>query len=110
MRQSQGVPDPEAERHLGVGVVAAEHEDAGVEEDQTVGERGQWKAPVRRQKDRDRDQDRRDLEEPGVPVPRSDTGQEKKQKPEEQENQRLSAPIQGSLSSGGGSPRTSVRS
>ena len=90
--------------------MAAEHQDAGVQEDQTVSERGQGKAPARGDQDGDRDEDRRDLEDPGVPVFRPDAREEEKHESEDEENEGLEAPIQSSLSSCDGSSRTSVRS
>ena len=64
---------PEAERHFGVGVMTAEHQDESVNEDETVDQRGQRKPATRRHQQRHGDEDRKDFEDPRRPIGRSDT-------------------------------------
>ena len=65
---------PEAERHLGVSVVAAEEEHAGVDRDEHVDQVGEAEPPVGREEHRQRDEERRHLHPPGEPVLRPDAG------------------------------------
>src|SRR5436190_4645398 len=70
--QTEDVLSPEAERHPGVGIVAADDEDERVDSEERVGETGQRKAPIRRYQNRSPDQDGKDLQPPGGAVVRRD--------------------------------------
>jgi len=88
-RESEGVLRPLPERHLGVGVVAAEHQDEGVEEEEPVEERREREPRRRRDEDRRADEHRGDLEEPGEPVLRADPGDDERGEGQHEEDERL---------------------
>lgn len=66
--QIEGMLYPIPGRHPGIGVMAADNEDEGMEKHETVEEGSEGKASVCGCQDRDRYQDREDLEQPGFPV------------------------------------------
>ena len=61
---------PEPERHLGIRVVPADHEDDGVQREEDQDERRERKALVQREHERDADDGRKDFEDPGEVVVR----------------------------------------
>src|SRR4051812_16701725 len=63
---------PEPERHLGVRVVPANHEDDGVQREQRKHERRERKAPSQREHERDADDRGEDFEDPGEVIVRMD--------------------------------------
>jgi hypothetical protein len=65
-RQTERILRPEAERHLRVRVVPAQHQDERVHEQQAVHEWREREASRGEHEDRRDDQDRRDLEQPGA--------------------------------------------
>src|SRR6185369_4056690 len=83
--EPEGALHPEAQRDLGVRVVAADHEDERVDEDEDVEERRQREAPVRREEQRGGDQERRDLERPRRIVVRVDAGRDERDRGEHEE-------------------------
>jgi hypothetical protein len=64
-----------------------------MEKDQTVRERRQWEAAVRRDEDDARDDRGRDLEDPGIAVLRSDAGEDEQRRADGQKDGRLAAPL-----------------
>ncbi len=62
--EAEEVLYPEPERHLRVRVVPAEHQDAGVDEQQAIDERCEAEARVRRNQDRSTEEHGGDFEHP----------------------------------------------
>jgi hypothetical protein len=87
--ETEGVPHPEAERDLGVGVVSARHQDDRVEEEEAVEKGRQAEPPVGRDEQRHADEDRRHLEHPGEAVVRRDARQREERDREAEEDGRL---------------------
>src|SRR6266508_302021 len=85
-REPEEVLHPVAERHLGVGVVPAGHQDQRVHEDQPVSERRQRKTPVRCDQDRHADEDWRDFKKPRKAVLRADSRQNETKKEKQKQN------------------------
>jgi hypothetical protein len=69
--------------------VAAEHEDARVEQDEAVGEGRQRETPVRQNQDRQGDERGRDLQEPGEAVVNPDARQDEQRDPGPEQDGRL---------------------
>ena len=73
-REAKYALHPEPERHLRIRVMAAEHQDQGMNEDQAIGQRRQRKAPRGRKKQRRGDEDRKDFENPRRAIGWLETG------------------------------------
>ena len=67
-----GILDPLEDRHQGIGVVAADHEDGGVHGDQPVHQIGEAQARVEVDQDRHGDDRGEHFEEPGEDVVAAD--------------------------------------
>src|SRR5215831_10629860 len=77
---------PESERHLGVGVMPADHEDDRVHEDEPVRERREWKALCGQDEHWHGDEDRKDLHHPRSRLRCSDSRDDQQRKADDQEN------------------------
>ena len=69
-RQAEGVAQPAEQRHLGIGVVPADHENDRVDQNQNVHEVGEPEAWIERNQDHARDDRRQHLQDPGEVVVR----------------------------------------
>ena len=69
-RQMKRIAHPEAQRHLGVGVVSADHQNGRVNDDQGVGERRQRETAIGGHQDDEADDGGEDLQQPGEVVVR----------------------------------------
>ncbi len=91
-RQAEQVTHPEAEGHFGVRVVAPDHEDDGMQEDQAVREGRQRETAVGGDEHHGRHDRGGDLEDPRVAVLGADARKHEQSGPDGQEDCGLAAP------------------
>ena len=73
-REAEYALHPEPERYLRIRVMAAEHQDQGMNEDQAIDQRRQRKAARGRKKQRRGDKDRKDFQNPRRAIGWLETG------------------------------------